>query len=196
MDHVTLKALAAELGLDRSNMRKYTLKCGVEPVRVRTPDSRGQETLAVSPEDAEKIRRQRQEDGFDGSRAVTSSEWGYFYAIQVIPEFDPKRIKFGYTNDVTARLATHRTSAPTAEVLKAWPCRARWEQTAIDALTSEGCGQILNEVYEVDDPETVVTRGDAFFALLPARPIPSAANMVYGTPTPGTVRVTATIAPR
>jgi hypothetical protein len=40
--------------------------------------------------------------------------------------------------------------------------------TAIDALTREGCRLILNEVFECDDPDTLVKRGDDFFTLLPA----------------------------
>lgn len=38
----------------------------------------------------------------------------------------------------------------------------------MDALTREGCRLILNEVFECDDPDTLVRRGDAFFSMLPA----------------------------
>jgi hypothetical protein len=38
-EFVSLKQLAGELGLDRSNTRKYVLKSGVRPHKRRTPDS-------------------------------------------------------------------------------------------------------------------------------------------------------------
>ncbi len=38
----------------------------------------------------------------------------------------------------------------------------------MDALTRVGCRLILNEVYECDEPEALVERGDAFFSMLPS----------------------------
>ena len=40
--------------------------------------------------------------------------------------------------------------------------------TAIDVLTAAGTKLILNEVFDVDNLQELVQRGDAFFGLLPA----------------------------
>ena len=41
------------------------------------------------------------------------------------------------------------------------------ELTATDALTRVGCRLINNEVFECEDPEALVERGEAFFSTLP-----------------------------
>lgn len=65
-EFVSLKLLAAELGLDRSNMRKYALKVGVKPHKRRTPDSAGQLTLAVTAAEAKFLRAKRRGTGVPG----------------------------------------------------------------------------------------------------------------------------------
>ncbi len=167
-EFVSLKLLAAELGLDRSNMRKYALKVGVKPHSRRTPDSGGQLTLAVSAAEAEFIRTKCREQGFLESSRPVSAEVGAFYIIQLVPDLDPRRVKFGFADDIRARLDHHRTSAPTAVVVKTWPCRRAWEGTVMDCLVAAGCKLILNEVYECDDVTAVVERANAIFALLPS----------------------------
>ena len=62
-EYVSLKQLAEELGLDRSNTRKYVLKQGLKPHKRRTPDSGNQLTLALRVEEAEYIRNKRREEG-------------------------------------------------------------------------------------------------------------------------------------
>jgi hypothetical protein len=85
-EFVSLKQLAAELGLDRSNMRKYVLKSDVHPHRRRTPDSGRQLTLALTVEEADQIRAKRREEGFLGASKVMSKEVGCFYVIRLVPE--------------------------------------------------------------------------------------------------------------
>jgi hypothetical protein len=166
-DFVSLKVLATELGLDRSNMRKYAIKVGVKPHKRRTPDSGGQLTLAVSGAEADFIRTKRREQGFlQGSKPV-AAESGLFYIIQLVPDLDANRVKFGFADDIQTRLAQLRTAAPTAQVVKTWPCRRAWEGTIIDTVSAAGCRLILNEVYECDDLAVVVERADAVFGLLP-----------------------------
>ena len=58
MKRITLTSLAAELDMSRSALRKAvvnTLK--IQPSKVRTRQSLGQATLAVTEEEAEIIRR-------------------------------------------------------------------------------------------------------------------------------------------
>ena len=150
-EYISLKALAAERGMDRSHTRRYVLRMGVKPKKRRTPESGGQLTLTICSSEAEFIRGRRNEQGFLDSSKPVQNEAGFFYIIQLVPELAPKRVKLGFADDVNVRLSQHRTSAPTAIVLKAWPCKRLWEGTIIDALASGGLKLIFNEVYEFVD---------------------------------------------
>ena len=165
--YLSLKELARLLGMDRSHARRYVLKLGVTFHRRRTADSANQLTLAVNKEEADGILAQRREQGFLGAGPVLLADVGVFYVIQVVPELAPLRVKLGFAGDLSDRLAQHRTAAPTAAVLKFWPCRRSWETTAMDALTASGCRFILNEVFECESLDDLSRRGDAFFSLLP-----------------------------
>jgi len=166
MGYVTIGELADELGLDKSNIRKTLLKNGFAPVRIRTPETKGQLTLALTQEEAEAFRELRESQGF-GHWQPTNNGKGEFYVVQVIPEFIPNRVKLGFADDAKNRLAAHRTAAPTATLCKAWPCKRVWEAAAIDSLTRIGCKLIANEVFECDNLEALLERGDDFFALMP-----------------------------
>src|SRR6516162_631750 len=98
-EFVSLKQLAGELGLDRSNTRKYVLKSGVRPHKRRTPDSGSQLTLALTLDEAEQIRTKRREEGFLGSAKAVSKEAGFFYVMRLVPELDPRRIKLGFADE-------------------------------------------------------------------------------------------------
>ena len=98
-EYITLRELADEFGLDRSHTRKYVLKLGFSPIRIRTQDSKNQLTLAVTIEDAEAIREIRASQGYGSSGKPADNSKGYFYIIQVIPEFAPTRIKLGFGFD-------------------------------------------------------------------------------------------------
>lgn len=167
-DFVSIKNLAKLLGMDRSHARRYVMKLGYSFHRRRTPDSGSQLTLCVTGAEANEIASQRQDKGFLASTVVAISDVGVFYAIQLVPDLDPKRLKLGFTESLDQRLSQHRTAAPTARVLRTWPCKRSWELTVIDALTCEGCRLILNEVFECDDLDMLVKRGDALFSMLPA----------------------------
>ncbi|MCK6455294.1 MAG: hypothetical protein L6Q92_02000 [Phycisphaerae bacterium] len=167
-EFVSLKQLAAEIGMDRSHARRYVLKLGITPHKRRTPDSGNQLTLALSQEEAERVRSRRSEQGFLANSMPVETGVGVFYVIQLVPELDPKRIKLGFADDVASRLTQHRTSAPTAELVKSWPCKRTWEATVMDTLTAIGCRLILNEVFECDNLAQLIATGDALFAVLPA----------------------------
>jgi hypothetical protein len=167
-DFVSLKRLAHELGMDRSHARRYVLRQGIMPHKRRTQDSQNQLTLAVTRGEAESIIAKRREEGFLGSTKSVVKEVGAFYVIRVVPELDPRRIKLGFADDVATRLAQHRTAAPTAIVVKSWPCKRAWEATVTDCLTAVGCRLILNEVFECDDVSALIARGDLLFELLPS----------------------------
>jgi hypothetical protein len=166
-EFISIKHLAEKLGMDRSHARRYVLKLGFKPQKRRTPDSGNQLTLTVTAQEAATILKQREDQGFIGSGLVAESETGCFYVIQLVPELDAKRIKLGFAVDLNDRLTQHRTAAPTAKVLKSWPCKRSWEVTVIDCLSSIGCRHILNEVFECDDLESLLKKGEELFRILP-----------------------------
>jgi hypothetical protein len=166
-EFVSIRDLAKRLGMDRSHARRYVLKLGYAFHKRRTPDSGSQLTLCVTSAEADQIASQRSDKGFIASTVVAVSDVGVFYVIQLVPDLDPKRLKLGFAESLEQRLSQHRTAAPTARLLRAWPCKRSWELTAIDALTRMGCRLILNEVFECDEPNSLVERGEAFFSMLP-----------------------------
>ena len=80
-DYVSHKQLAAELGMDRSRLRRYVIGLGIDSVKRRTPDSGYQFTLTVSKEKAALIRSERKDQGFLGTERPLVSDIGYFYII-------------------------------------------------------------------------------------------------------------------
>jgi hypothetical protein len=166
-EYVSLKRLAEEIGMDRSHARRYVLKLGITPHNRRTPDSRGQLTLAVDQDEAELIRQKRREEGFIGDSKPVAKNVGEFYIIRLVPELDDRRVKMGFADDLSTRLSQHRTAAPTAQVLSSWPCRRSWESTVMDCLSAHNCRLILNEVFECDDVDGLVELANQLFRLLP-----------------------------
>ena len=164
--YVTLKELSIKLGLDRSNLRRYVLKHGISFTKVR--GSKKQLELALPIEDAEQVIELRQSQGFyrNVKEPINESN-GFFYVVQLIPEFDKSRLKFGFTTDPSSRMAAFKTSSPTAKFMKTWPCRKEWEKTAIASIIRTESVHIANEVYECNPPENAIQRGEEFFRLLP-----------------------------
>jgi len=166
-EFISLKHLSEEIGMDRSHARRYVLKLGITPHKRRTPDSQNQLTLAVDKDEAELIRQKRREEGFIGESKPIAKDTGVFYVIRLVPEFDPRRVKLGFADDLNSRHSQHRTAAPTAVVVKSWPCKRAWEGTVMDCLTGFSCRLILNEVFECEDVDSLIARGDQLFAMFP-----------------------------
>ncbi len=166
-DYVLLTELAEEWGLKRSYVRKYVKNTGIEAHERRTPDAAGQRTLAVTLGEAKFLRMHRREEGFDNKTPVTSPNIGTFYIIQLIPEYNPRRLKFGFTGNLESRLKEHQTAAPTAKVLKSYPCKKTWESVVIAILVTNRCRLVRSEVFECEDLEDFSTFVDKLFALFP-----------------------------
>ncbi len=171
-EYITLAAIAEELGMDRSRLRRYAIKNNFVPFMVRTPESQWQKTLALSPEDAEALIQTRTNEGYifgengTGTTMVIADK-GVFYMLLLIPEFSQTRIKIGFAGDLSDRIAAHRTTCPTLAVLKSWPCKRSWEKVAIDCVSVE-CQQVGQEVFDCPDTGALISRIDAFFALMPS----------------------------
>ena len=61
---ITLRQLAEELNIDRSNLRRYILKKGITFKRIRTESGRHQLEIALTSKDADKIREIRDKEGY------------------------------------------------------------------------------------------------------------------------------------
>lgn len=166
--YLSMTELAQKLNMERSSARKFMIKHGFTPERVRTIDSKNQLTLALPEEEAERLLELRQSLGFTASPTAVPKSKGFFYAIQLIPEYNPNRIKLGFATNVNARLSSHRTSAPTATLLKTWACELLWEPVAIASITRIECTHITDEVYECINIDNLIQRTDAFFAIMPS----------------------------
>jgi hypothetical protein len=167
-DLVTIRDLAKTLGLDRSGMLKIVKKMGYDIVGRRSASTKSQLASAITREDALDLIERRKMGGFAGTSTPRSVlENGVFYVVQLVPELSERRVKLGFTTSVEERLQQHRTAAPTAILLKTWPCKRTWEVAAMDSITREGCNLILNEVFDCDDVAALIALGDAFFALMP-----------------------------
>lgn len=169
MENLTLLSqIADEFGMDRSNARKYALKKGFNFIQTRDPLSR-QVVNSLTKEDAEIFRSIRLNEGLGklDYPAMINGETGLFYLIQLIPELSENRVKLGFSNEISARLASHRTSSPTAVLIKSWDCKRTWERTAMDSATRTGCRLIANEVFECDSVDKIADRLDTFFSIMP-----------------------------
>jgi len=164
MSFVTIRQLSERTGKDRGNLLRFVKKNGYKVITLdRVPGSRGASVSAVSTIDADTIENQLNEDRLPSTLETTSKQ-GFFYAIAVVPELAPNRIKLGFASDIAIRLASHKTSAPTATLLKSWPCKYYWELTAIDSITRTDATLILGEVYEFISVSDMLQRADDFFA--------------------------------
>lgn len=166
-EYITLKDLSVELGMDRSNLRKYALSLGLAPIKVRTAKSHNQAILALVIKDAELLCQSRDDLGYSKVAPISDNGNGFFYVIRLVPDLDPCRVKLGFASDVKRRLSAHKTAAPTAELVKCWPCKRVWEIAAMDSLTRAGCELIAGEVYTCEDVDGLARRGNEFFEVMP-----------------------------
>ena len=165
---VTLKSLAAELGMDRSHLRKFVLGMDIEPLRLRTEASRNQLTLAVTDKQAKRIREARSVAGF-GSQTAKAGDPngnGYVYVVCMDPEARANRVKIGFTVSLEGRMSDYRIANPQAELLVSWAARRTWEVAARDCLTVEA-QHVAGEVYDCGDLGDLLKRGDTFFGIMP-----------------------------
>jgi hypothetical protein len=169
-DVVGIADIARRLHLDFTTVRRLIAK-EKDALQITLRRGKG-EKLFLSREDAEKLiasyeaRRGGVEIVPEEADTATYDRHGYFYLIQLVPEALPNRIKLGFADSIERRLAEHQTAAPTAKVLKFWPCKRSWDFAAMDSITRTGCKLVLNEVYE-GDVQGFIDRAEAFFAVMP-----------------------------
>lgn len=170
-DGIAVAELADELGVYRATIFKNAKRLGIQPTKRRDPMRKGQQISVVTVGEAENIReaigasRRAQNQDADQRIALTGED-GWFYLMQLEPEYDPGRFKLGFTTDRDGRLRQHRCSAPFAQYARCWPSRRTWERAAIDCMTA-GLERIHTEVFRGASLDSVIERGDSFFKVMP-----------------------------
>ena len=122
--------------------------------------------LTVTNEEYQYIIKTRIDEGYLSTNQTSSSTNGYFYIIQVIPEFSEFRVKLGFADNVETRLSQHKTSAPSAKILNKWDCERTWEKTIIDYVLKLDHEKIGNEVFEFKDIKKLISHIDILFNIL------------------------------
>jgi hypothetical protein len=174
MGMVSIKTIAAELGVSKVYALRLAKKCAAELGITLHYGLRN--ALSLSREDADCLisnYRPRVSAAAAANDVGRFTGFGYFYLIQLHPEDLPARLKIGYTDNLDVRQSDHRTNAPTLKLLKAWPCKRTWEEAAKASITREGCRRVGGDGSEVfdGDVQEFIDRAEAFFALMP-RPCP------------------------
>ena len=167
-EFVPIPEIAKRLRLDSSTVRRFIAReGGALNIQIHRGKS---DRVLLTREDADKLiasyEARRGAMPVESEDTATFDRHGYFYIIQLIPEAVPNRVKVGFADSVEKRVAEHRTAAPTAKLLKTWPCKRSWDFAAMDSITRSDCKLVLNEVYE-GDINGFITRGDDFFAHMP-----------------------------
>ena len=169
---ITFKEVATHCGIAKSTVFKIVERLGIQKHKRKSSERHGQYQACISKKDLERVRSEisevraiRKSPSQDGP-SPTSPESGVFYLIQLEPKLEPGRFKVGFSSNMDERLRAHRCIAPYAKVLKTWPCKSRWEKTAIDSMTRK-CKQLHTEVFSTDSIDTVIEEGDQFFDRMP-----------------------------
>jgi hypothetical protein len=165
---VYLTHLAAELGYTKAAFHRVVRRAGIEPRQVPSDFSRGQRTLAITAEEADRLRATGRGSKLGTTERVSRDpDEGVFYAL-VLDAIRPGRVKLGFTSDLEQRLANYRTSSPEVQVLFAIPCRRGWEATTMAALTNvDECRQVGQEVFDYANLDVLADRACSWFAMLP-----------------------------
>lgn len=159
--------IARTYGWNRSSVHRTIRRLGIDVVKRRSESARGQVVNWIRGTDVPRLEEAfRRSARKDPSVEDTPVGYGTFYLIALEPELDPGRFKLGYAADVDERLSSHRTAAPLAKIIKAWPCKIGWEKTAIDCI-AQGCERLYTEVFRARDIQEAVSLADRFFSLMP-----------------------------
>ncbi len=93
-----------------------------------------------------------------------------FALIQTIGDIAPHRVKIGIVDNMARSLAGYPALGFTPRVLAEWPCPPDWVAAVVASVTRSGCRPLGGGLFECQDPDRLVNRATAFFALMPAYP--------------------------
>ncbi len=102
---------------------------------------------------------------------MTATPPGFVYLAVLDEGAVASRVKIGYSANPQRRLGELRTTAPLTTLHCTWSAHPAWEHAARAAITAEGCVHVGGEVFDCLDIAGLGRRGDAFFALMPGRPL-------------------------
>ena len=179
---ISIIDIAHAHGKRRQSIHKLVKRLGIEVVKRKSNNARGQVISFVAASDYEELKRQLERQHNPNADTPTDGS-GVFYIIQLEPRLDPGRFKVGFTTDLDERMRSHRTSAPFSEPVKTWPCKLLWEKTAIECITQD-CERLHTEVFRTEDLDQVVGRAERFFGLMSATSGKSDHNTVNTLITP------------
>jgi hypothetical protein len=92
---------------------------------------------------------------------------GFFYFVQPIPEYNPNRVKLGFTSCLEGRMEEHKCMCPNAVIVRYWSCLRKTEKTAIkEIIRSVPCTELTGELFECDNFEELLHSADAYFERL------------------------------
>ncbi|MCZ6655315.1 MAG: hypothetical protein O7D91_20095 [Planctomycetota bacterium] len=174
-DVISLKDAAVELDVHEKSIHRIVKRLDTEGKKRRDRSRANQLVTYISQAEFALVAREvargktripsGQSDA-DGNEDFISSEQGVFYLVQLEPEHDPNRFKVGFAGNMPERLRALCCSAPFVKVVKTWPCKRRWEKTAIDFVTWD-CNQLHTEVFRHDLLDDVIAKCEEFFRISP-----------------------------
>lgn len=170
---ISVSDFAQKHGLIKQTVFKVLKRLGFEAEKTRGgSQSRGQMVSYISESEANQVlealaaSRSSDNQSLDNETEVALYDVGVFYLSQLEPVHDPNRFKVGFAKNLNERVRQHKCSAPFIEAIKTWPCRRLWEKTAIECVTN-GCEQLHTEVFRTNSIESVKTKCEQFFELMP-----------------------------
>jgi hypothetical protein len=166
---VSVIEIAKSLGMRKQSIYKIISKLKINTINEKSEYSRskGQKIGYISKEDEKIIIEYiKTRENIVTDNEIDFNNAGYFYIIQLEPEYDPNRFKVGFAMSVEERIKQHKTSAPLLKLLKVWPCKLLWEKTVIDCVTND-CEKIYTEVFRCSSIDDIIEKCDSFFELMP-----------------------------
>jgi hypothetical protein len=164
---ISVKDVAKNLGKQKQHIFKILSRLGVDSVKQKSSDARGQRVAYITTNEYERIKEYLSWSADDSNDSPIQMDiGGVFYLIQLEPKHDPGRFKIGFATNIEERVRTHKTTAPFSKVLKTWPCKLLWEKTAIECV-SQGCERIHTEVFRIESIDEVLSRCEEFFKIMP-----------------------------
>lgn len=150
-----LRLIAKEIGVSYQTIKSRATSLDIEVLQIQGDNN--MYSSAIRVKDLARLK--------DSLTNRAHNENGFFYMIALIPEYNKGRIKVGFASNVEERLGNHRTAAPTAELIRCWPCKRAFEKTIIAAIAIMG-KQVKNEVYDFDNVDLIIAKADTLFSLL------------------------------
>ena len=96
------------IGVDtvRRHVNKVKKELELNPVKQKTISSKGSLLNCLSTDDTNTFINyfETKEESNGENDLLTTSRYGFFYIIQLIPEFNPNRVKIGFADNVEKRL--------------------------------------------------------------------------------------------